>query len=137
MIQSLLEQIRPDDFRILWIYVPLYLAMGIIMHNFGIVTRIARFKHWLQIIPCYVLYMIPVSLLLDEMVWYEQYVYGLFFMGIYEFGGYAFRTSLVFPNNLMDRFFSPQNFSLAMTMFFALYFPLGNWAAKGVYGIVF
>lgn len=137
MIQTVLEQIRPDDFRILWIYIPLYFLWGVGMHNFGIKVKIARFRYWWQIIPCYVLYMIPVSLLLRDMPWHEQYVYGLFFMGIYEFGGYALKTSVVFKDNLLDRFFSPQNFSLAMTLFFASYFPLGNWVVEGLYRVIF
>lgn len=137
MIETLLSQMRPDDMRIIWIYVAIYFLWGVGMHNFGIAVRIARFRHWLQIIPCYILYMIPISLLLREMPWYEQYVYGLFFMGIYEFGGYALRTSIAYKDNILDRFFSPQNFALGMTLFFASYFPLGNWLVEVVYGWIF
>ncbi len=69
-------------------------AVGNAMHNFGICTKIAQFKHWWQVITCYILYTIPVSLLLKDLMWYEQYVYGLFFMGILEFGGDSIKSSL-------------------------------------------
>lgn len=121
------------DMRLLAIYVVVYLLWGILMHNFGIYTKIARFNNWWQIITCYVLYMIPVSLLLKEFAWYEQYAYGLFFMGILEFGGYTIKSSFAYDNNILDRFFGIRNFALAMTLFFASYFPLGNWIV-GVLG---
>lgn len=122
-----LHTLLDTDIRILAIYVVVYLLWGIMMHNFGIYTKIARFKNWWQIITCYVLYMIPVSLLLKEFAWYEQYAYGLFFMGILEFGGYTIKSSVAYDNNILDRFFGIRNFALAMTLFFASYFPLGNW----------
>ena len=39
--------------------------------------------------------------------------------------------------NILDRIFSPQNFSLGMALFFALYFPAGNWAVQKIYAAVF
>gem|GEM_PF-5532225 len=39
--------------------------------------------------------------------------------------------------NILDRIFSPQNFSLGMALFFALYFPTGNWAVQKIYAAVF
>ena len=47
-------------------------------------------------------------------------------MGLLEFGGYALHSSYAYPHNILDRFFSERNFSLAMVLFFALYFPLLN-----------
>ena len=122
----------------LWmIYIVIYFLWGVLMHNFGIYTKIARFKHWWQIITCYILYMIPISILLDGLPWYQQYAYGLFFMGILEFGGYAIQSSTAFENNILDRFFGERNFALAMTLFFASYFPLGNGAVHAVYNLLF
>ncbi|HNF44713.1 MAG TPA: hypothetical protein PLT49_13610, partial [Ferruginibacter sp.] len=53
-----------------------------------------------------------------------------------EFGGYAIRSSYAYPDNILDRFFSPQNFSLGMALFFALYFPAGNWIVGKIYSLV-
>lgn len=122
----------------LWlVYVVVYFLWGVLMHNFGIYTKIARFKYWWQIITCYILYMIPISILLQGLPWYQQYAYGLFFMGILEFGGYAIQSSIAFEDNLLDRFFGVRNFSLAMTLFFAAYFPIGNAAVHGLHHLLF
>lgn len=121
------------DPRLLMVYVGVYFPVGVFMHHFGIYTQIARFKYWAQIISCYILYMIPVSLLLKDLPWHQQYAYGLFFMGILEFGGYALKSSIAFDNNILDRWFGARNFSLAMTLFFACYFPLGNFAVERIY----
>ncbi len=43
-----------------------------------------------------------------------------------EFSGYALQTSYAYGDNILDYFFGIRNFSLAMAIFFALYFPLGN-----------
>ncbi len=107
------------------------------MDAFGAAVEIAEFTYWWQVITCYILYMIPISLFLRPYKWYDQYAYGLIFMGILEFGGYALGTSIAYDNNLMDQFFTARNFSLGMTLFFASYFPIGNWGVKKIYHIIF
>ena len=136
-MNELISNLLNTDPLLLATYVVIYLLWGIAMHNFGIYTQIARFKHWWQIITCYVLYMIPISLLLKDLVWYEQYVYGLFFMGILEFSGYTIRSSVAFEGNMIDRFFGIRNFTLAMTLFFASYFPIGNWGVGLIFEALF
>ena len=71
------------------------------------------------------------------MPFHAQYAYGLAAMGLLEFGGYALKTSYAYPNNLLDKLFDIRNFSLGMALFFALYFPLGNWAVDRIYKMVF
>ena len=107
-------------------YAVTYAVIGAVMNQIGQELQIARFAHGWQVITVYVLYMVPVSVLMRELPWWQQYSYGLFPMGLLEFGGYALRTSYAYPNNILDRMFSEQNFSLAMTLFFAAYFPLLN-----------
>lgn len=104
------------------------------MNEFGMLTEIARFKFRFQIFTCYVLYMIPVSLLLRKLPWHAQFAYGAIMMGILEFGGYALQTSIAYDNNPIDRMFGVRNFSLTMTLFFASYFPLGNAVVKAISG---
>lgn len=88
--------------------------------------EIAKFTYWWQVITCYIFYMVPISLILRGMPFFQQYAYGLVAMGLLEFGGYALETSYAYPNNLLDIAFNERNFSLAMALFFGLYFPLGN-----------
>ena len=66
-----------------------------------------------------------------------QYAYGLIAMGLLEFIGYALETSYAYPDNILDTYFGPRNFSLAMTLFFAWYFPLGNWVVGKIYQLLF
>jgi len=120
------------DSRLLLVYILLYFSWGMGMDAFGKWAEIARFTYWWQVITCYVLYMIPVSLLLRKLVWHMQYAYGLIAMGVLEFLGYGLQTSYAYPDNLLDHFFGIRNFTLGMTLFFGLYFPLGNWAAQSI-----
>ena len=122
----------PVDRRVLLVYVVLYFSWGTLMDAFGQWAEIARFNYWWQVITCYVLYMIPISLLLRKLPWHMQYAYGLIAMGVLEFLGYWLETSYAYPDNLLDQFFGIRNFSLGMTLFFGLYFPLGNWAAQDI-----
>ncbi|MEL6675948.1 MAG: hypothetical protein AAFR61_27315, partial [Bacteroidota bacterium] len=57
-----LTNIWETDLKIWSVYVVVYLLWGISMNYIGIKTKIARFRYSWQIITCYVVYMIPVSL---------------------------------------------------------------------------
>lgn len=124
------------DKRLLAVYVVLYFAWGMGMDWFGATVQIATFTYWWQVITVYLLYMIPISLVLRGLPFHMQYAYGLIAMGLLEFGGYALETSIAFPNNILDQFFGERNFALAMALFFALYFPLGNWAVSKIYSLI-
>ena len=132
-----IPKIFQTDFRLIAIYIVVYFCWGMLMNAFGKWTKIARFKYWWQVITCYVFYMIPVSLLLKDLVWYQQYAYGLFFMGILEVLGYSLKTSIVYDHNMLDKIFTRTNFALCMTLFFASYFPIGNWLVGRIYEWIF
>ncbi len=125
------------DKKLLLTYCLVYFIWGMIMDWFGAQVEIARFTYWWQVITCYILYMVPISLLLRGLPFHAQYAYGLIAMGLLEFGGYAFETSYAYPNNILDRFFNVRNFSLGMALFFALYFPLGNWGVGKIHNFLF
>jgi len=125
------------DKRLLLIYCLLYFFWGLGMNWFGTEMEIAKFTHWWQVIICYNLYMVPISLLLRSLPFYSQYAYGLIAMGVLEFGGYALETSYAYPNNLMDQIFGERTFALGMALFFALYFPIGNWVVAKIYQAIF
>jgi hypothetical protein len=125
------------DRKLILTYVIVYFIWGLGMNCFGSYMQIAKFTYWWQIITCYILYMIPISLLLRNLPFHTQYAYGLVAMAFLEFGGYALHSSYAYPNNLLDKIFSPQNFALGMALFFALYFPLGNWGVGKIYNAIF
>jgi len=130
------EKLQVDK-KLILVYVVIYFTWGLCMNYFGSYMQIARFTYWWQIITCYILFMVPVSLLLRGLPFHAQYAYGLVAMGLCEFGGYAIRSSYAYPDNILDKLFSPQNFSLGMALFFALYFPLGNWGVGKIYEMIF
>ncbi|NAY90920.1 hypothetical protein GTQ34_03225 [Muricauda sp. JGD-17] len=122
----------------LWVtYCLVYFLWGLGMNWVGQQLEIAKFTFWWQVITCYILYMVPISLLLRGLPFHQQYAYGLIAMGLLEFGGYALETSYAYPNNFLDQLFNERNFSLGMALFFALYFPLGNALVTKIYGAIF
>lgn len=125
------------DLRLILTYIVIYAVWGVGMDTIGARAEIARFTHWWQIITVYVCYMVPISLLLKGLPFHAQYAYGLVAMALLEFSGYALQTSYAYPDNLLDQFFNIRNFSLAMAIFFALYFPLGNWMVNKIYQKLF
>lgn len=125
------------DKRLLLVYCLVYFGWGMGMDWFGEQVQIAKFTYWWQVVTCYILYMVPVSLMLRGLPFHMQYAYGLVAMGLLEFGGYALQTSYAYPDNILDQFFNIRNFSLGMALFFALYFPLGNWLVGKMYAALF
>ena len=108
------------------IYGITYFLVGTVMNQVGQWMEIARFTFWWQVITVYLLYMVPISVYLRNLPWWQQYLYGLFPMCLLEFSGYALGSSYAYPHNILDRFFSERNFALGMALFFAAYFPLLN-----------
>ena len=125
------------DKRLLVVYLVVYFVWGMGMNEVGKVLEIARFTYWWQVITVYLLYMVPISLVLRQYPFFKQYAYGLVAMGFLEFGGYLLETSYAYPDNLMDQWLGIRNFSLDMSLFFALYFPAGNWLVHKVYRLLF
>lgn len=129
MSPQLVNRVR-DSFRLptsLWVnYAVTYFIIGSLMNQVGQWLEIARFTYWWQVITVYVLYMVPLSVAMRRLPWWQQYLYGLWPMGLLELGGYALHSSYAYPGNLLDRWLDPRNFTLVMTLFFAAYFPLLN-----------
>lgn len=115
-------------------YLAVYLSAGFMMNWVGTVLEIARFGNWWQVLTVYGAYMVPLSLLLRKQPPFRQYTYGLLAMGVLELSGYALGTSVAYPDNILDALLGPRNFSLAMTLFFAAYFPAGNFLMKKLLG---
>src|SRR5437660_12387282 len=118
------------------IYAVTYFLAGTMMNQVGQRLEIAKFVFWWQVITVYVFYMLPISIVLRILPWWQQYLYGLFPMGLLEFGGYALHSSYAYPHNILDRFFSDRNFSLAMVLFFAAYFPSLNALVARLYRLL-
>ncbi len=125
------------DKKLIILYAIIYFLWGTGMDAFGEYMEIAKFTYWWQVITVYLIYMIPISLLLRKLPFHMQYAYGLIAMALLEFGGYLLETSYAYPDNLIDQYLNIRNFSLGMALFFGLYFPLGNMLVGGVYKLIF
>ncbi len=125
------------DRKLIVTYAVLYFTWGMLMDNFGAKAEIAKFTYWWQVITVYLMYMIPISLLLRGLPFHAQYAYGLVAMALLEFGGYALQTSYAYPDNMLDKLFNIRNFSLGMALFFALYFPVGNLLVGKIHTAIF
>lgn len=125
------------DTKLILTYAIVYFLWGTAMNWVGQELSIAHFTYWWQVITVYIIYMVPISLLLRGLPNHVQYAYGLIAMGLLEFSGYALQTSYAYPGNILDQYFTTRNFSLAMALFFASYFPLGNWGVPKIYKLIF
>eukprot|EP01080_Neovahlkampfia_damariscottae_P008810 gene8810-760_t len=119
--------------KLMFSYVIVFLTTGIFMHNFGMFLQIAKFQYSFQIVTCYIFYMVPIAIYMRNWKYQEQYIYGLFSMALLELSGYTLETSYAYPNNLLDKIFGIRNFSLVMTIFFGLYYPILNFLTLKFY----
>lgn len=115
-IQYVKQKLNVDK-KLIAIYIVIYFTWGLGMDYFGATMEIAKFTYGWQVITVYLLFMIPISLILRNLPFHTQYAYGLVTMGFLEFGGYALESSYAYPNNLIDQIFNIRNFSLGMALF--------------------
>jgi hypothetical protein len=135
MLTTQITKLKKTPLSLYLVYLLIYVPWGFGMDAFGTWAEIAKFNHWWQVLTCYGLYMIPISVLLKGRPFIEQYAYGLIAMGLLEFGGYYFETSYAYPNNIVEEIFGTRNFALGMALFFAVYFPVGNWTVQKLHGL--
>ena len=126
IVKKIVRVFKQTDRTTILTYVILYFLVGLLMNQVGKWTEIARFNYWWQVISTYVLYMVPISILIRKLPLFAQYAYGLVAMALLEFGGYALGTSYIYPDNIIEQWFGPHVFALGMSLFFALYFPVLN-----------
>lgn len=119
------------------LYMAVYLVFGLCMNSLGKLLQIAEFVHWWQVLTCYLLYLVPVSLLLRGRPWPEQYAFGVLALAPLELSGFALGTSRAFEGNVVDRILGPRNFVLAMTVLFGAIVPLGNAAIARLEALLF
>jgi len=108
------------------LYAIIYFIWGSASDTIGKLLLIAEFRHWWQILTCYICYLVPVSLLVRKKSILEQYIYGVVALAPLELLGYALGTSIAHNGNILDAVFGPRNFTLAMCVFFGIIPPIGN-----------
>jgi hypothetical protein len=146
MIQTIRQKLSVPTS--LWItYLVFYFIWGTCMNQVGKFLGIAQFTYWWQVITCYCICMVPVSILIRDKSFWMQYVFGVVAIAPIEFLGYMNHTSialnivengntLVNEGNMLANIVDIKNFSLIMTMFFGLYYPMGNIMVSAVYKLL-
>lgn len=135
-IQELKERLLIPR-RMVLLYGTIYFVAGLIMNSIGKLAHIAEFGHWWQVFTCYVLYLVPMSLLVRNKSLWDQYLFGLWALALLELVGYSLGTSIAHPGNILDQILGERNFTLAMTVFFATYIPGGNLLVAFAQRVVF
>jgi hypothetical protein len=93
-----------------------FLAMGFLMNGAGHLLSIAWFKHWWQVVPCYLGYVLPLALVVrGSTPWVAWRTAVLAFIPL-ELIGYALGSSVVADGNVIATLLGPHNFTLAMVL---------------------
>jgi hypothetical protein len=103
-----------------------FLALGFAMNALGHLLSIAWFKHWWQVIPCYLGYVLPLALVVrGSSTWTAWRTSVLAFIPL-ELVGYALGSSVVADDNIIAALLGPHNFTLAMVLVVSPTPLLGN-----------
>lgn len=93
-----------------------FLAMGFGMNALGHLLSIAWFKHWWQVVPCYLGYVLPLALVVrGSPTWMAWRTSVLAFIPL-ELIGYALGSSVVADGNIIAALLGPHNFTLVMVL---------------------
>ncbi len=116
-------------------YLPVALALGLVMNALGHLLCLAYFRSWWQVGTCYWGYVVPVALLLRRRSTVDQLGWGTLAMIPLELTGYGLGTSLPCPGNAIEAVLGVRNFSLAMVVICGvipwLLNTLVRWMARG------
>ena len=130
-LSAILKRVQVPP-SVLAVYIALYIPVGFVMNGIGQAAEIAEFANWWQVLTCYWLYLIPCSLRIRHRSCWDQYLFGVFMLGLLETLGYALGTSIAHEGNIVDQILGPRNFALAMSLWFGVYLPAGNFAVATI-----
>jgi hypothetical protein len=102
--------------RRLWLSALVFVAIGAVMNGAGHLLCIAWFKHWWQVVPCYLGYVLPLALLLRGTTPGAAWRTSILAFIPLELVGYALGTSVVAEGNVIASLLGPHNFTLAMVV---------------------
>jgi len=125
-LQPIKRQLASVPARVWSIYFVIYLTTGTLLQGTASLHQIAKFARDWQVLTIYGCYLIPLSILVRNRIWYEQYAYSLVAIAPLELIGYSMQTSVAFPNNIFDVIFGIRNFTLAFALLAAWIPYCGN-----------
>ena len=108
------------------------LALGVVMNGLGHLLAIAWFKHWWQIVPTYLGYVLPMALLLHKAPLGAAWRTAILAFIPLELFGYAVGSSVVADDNVIAAVLGPHNFTLAMVLLVSPTPLVGNRIADAI-----
>jgi hypothetical protein len=92
------------------------LGIGVVMNALGHALGIAWFRHWWQILPTYLGYVLPLTLWLRGTPTWRAWQRSVLVFIPLELVGYGLGTSVVGEHNPISSLLGPHNFTLAMVL---------------------
>jgi hypothetical protein len=110
------ERLRALSLRALTVSVVVFVGLGVVMNALGHALSIAWFRHWWQVVPCYVGYVFPLALALRGLPRARALRASVLAFIPLELVGYAAGTSVIADDNLIAALLGPPNFTLTMVL---------------------
>jgi hypothetical protein len=99
-----------------WLHVVVFVGLGAAMNALGHAFAIAWFRHWWQVVPCYLGYVLPLALVCRAQPWPARWRTAVLAFIPLELCGYALGTSVIADGNVIAMLLGPHNFTLAMVL---------------------
>lgn len=103
------------------------LLIGVVMNGLGHVLGIAWFRHWWQILPTYLGYVLPLAVWLHGTPTWQAWQRSVLVFIPLELVGYGLGTSVVGEGNVISTLLGPHNFTLAMVLLVSPIPLVANW----------
>jgi hypothetical protein len=113
---EVVERFRALSPRALFVSLVVFIGLGLAMNALGHSLSIAWFRHWWQVVPCYVGYVFPVALGVRGMRVSAALRTSILAFIPLELCGYALGTSVIADDNAIAAVLGPHNFTLAMVL---------------------
>jgi hypothetical protein len=110
------KRLRETPPRALLVAVVVFVVLGVVMNGLGHAWSIAWFRHWWQVVPCYVGYVWPLAVLVRGRPLASAWATSILAFIPLELAGYALGTSVIADDNVIATLLGPHNFTLAMVL---------------------
>jgi hypothetical protein len=131
-MSAVLARLRATPPRTLGASAVVFVALGVVMNGLGHALSLAWFRHWWQVLPCYLGYVLPLALLVRDRPLATAWTTSILAFIPLELCGYALGTSVIADDNVIARLLGPHNFTLAMVLLVSPTPIAGNALVDGV-----
>ena len=131
-MQTIWVRLERTPFSLWLVYLVVYISLGALAQFSAPYLEIAHFAHDWQFITLYGGFLVPLSILIRGLPWYQQYAYALMVLAPLEIVAFTLQTSVAYPDNVLDALVGERNFTLTMVVVAAWIPYLGNRVIKAI-----